>query len=183
MSVEVTLEERKAVQLMRLRGYRSVKREDQKTSIRLLAEMPKTGKKAYFWCIPMEAKVGVHYVKQLKKAMDANEVERGVIIARGGYTPAAKASAVKEGMELIPRLFPAFEIFKHTLVPKHEVLKPEEREEVLARYRVKPYQLPWIKASDPAVMSVGARPGDIVRVIRDSLTSGKHVLYRYVVEG
>lgn len=177
------MEERKAVELMKLRGYRLVKREDQKTSIRLLAEMPKTGKKAYFWCIPMEATVGVHYVKQLRKAMDADGVEGGIIIARGGYTPAAKASVVKEGIELIPRLFPAFEIFKHTLVPRHEVLKPEEKEEVLARYRVKPYQLPWIKASDPAVMAVGARPGDIVRVLRDSLTSGEHVLYRYVVEG
>jgi len=69
------------------------------------------------------------------------------------------------------------------LVPKHEILSPEEREELLAKYRVKPYQLPKIRASDPAVKAIGAKPGDIVRIIRRSSTAGEHVVYRYVIEG
>ncbi|MDI6846938.1 MAG: DNA-directed RNA polymerase subunit H [Candidatus Bathyarchaeia archaeon] len=79
-------------------------------------------------------------------------------------------------------MFPAFNIFEHELVPKHEILTPKEREQLLARYKVQPYQLPQIKASDPAVTIIGAKPGDILRVIRKSSTAGEHIAYRYVVE-
>jgi len=48
---------------------------------------------------------------------------------------------------------------------------------------VHPYQLPRLKASDPAVLAIGAKPGDVVRIIRDSPTAGKYVSYRHVVEG
>ncbi|MEM3054716.1 MAG: DNA-directed RNA polymerase subunit H [Candidatus Bathyarchaeia archaeon] len=85
-------------------------------------------------------------------------------------------------MELLPKTFPVFDIFEHKLVPKHEILTQEEREKVLAEYRVKPYQLPQIKASDPAVKAIGAKPGDILRIIRKSPTAGEHIAYRYVVE-
>ncbi|MDH5595457.1 MAG: DNA-directed RNA polymerase subunit H [Candidatus Bathyarchaeota archaeon] len=79
-------------------------------------------------------------------------------------------------------MFPAFNIFNHTLVPIHEVLAREEKEELLAKYGVRPYQLPQIRASDPAARAIGARPGDIVRIIRESQTAGKYIAYRYVVE-
>ncbi|MDH5391508.1 MAG: DNA-directed RNA polymerase subunit H, partial [Candidatus Bathyarchaeota archaeon] len=42
----------------------------------------------------------------------------------------------------MPRNFPSFNIFKHKLVPKHEILPPEEAKELLEKYRVKLYQLP-----------------------------------------
>ncbi|MEM3162588.1 MAG: DNA-directed RNA polymerase subunit H [Candidatus Bathyarchaeia archaeon] len=83
----------------------------------------------------------------------------------------------------MPKTFPSFDIFSHVLVPKHEILTPEEREKVLAQYRVQPYQLPQIKASDPAVKAIGAKPGDILRITRQSPTAGVHIAYRYVVEG
>ncbi|MDH5782835.1 MAG: DNA-directed RNA polymerase subunit H [Candidatus Bathyarchaeota archaeon] len=80
-------------------------------------------------------------------------------------------------------MFPSFNIFDHVLVPMHEIVKPDEREKLLKEYRVQPYQFPLLKASDPAVMAIGAKPGDIVRIIRDSPTAGRYVSYRYVIEG
>lgn len=74
------------------------------------------------------------------------------------------------------------EVFKHELVPEHILLSREEAEEVCKKYRVKPYQLPYIKASDPAAKSLGAKPGDVVKVIRKSPTAGIAIAYRYVVE-
>ena len=53
----------------------------------------------------------------------------------------------------------------------------------LSEYKVEPYQLPRIRTSDPAVKAIGARAGDIVRIIRKSDTAGKYLAYRYVVEG
>jgi len=127
--------------------------------------------------------VGVQYINQVRKAMKDEETERGVIITGGRYTQAAKTLARRRGIELIPRTFPSFNIYEHVLVPKHEIAAQEEREKILSKYRVQPYQLPRLKASDPAVKAIGAKPGDIIKVIRDSPSAGKYVSYRYVVEG
>jgi DNA-directed RNA polymerase subunit H len=75
-----------------------------------------------------------------------------------------------------------FSIFEHELVPKHIVLSKEEAEEVLKKYHIKPYQLPYIKKNDPAVKEIGAMPGDIIKIIRKSPTAGEAVVYRYVIE-
>ena len=67
-------------------------------------------------------------------------------------------------------------------MPRHEILSDEGKEELLARYKVHAYQLPQISSLDPAVKAIGAKPGDILRVIRKSPTAGEHMAYRYVVE-
>jgi DNA-directed RNA polymerase subunit H len=76
-----------------------------------------------------------------------------------------------------------FNIFKHELVPKHEVVPIEEAVKILKELGVRPEQLPWIKASDPAARAIGAKPGDIVRIVRKSETAGEIVVYRYVIAG
>ncbi len=74
-------------------------------------------------------------------------------------------------------------ILEHVLVPKHEVLSPEEASKVLKKLGVSPSKLPWIRASDPVARAIGAKPGDIVKIIRKSPTAGEIVVYRYVVPG
>ena len=177
-----TLEEGKTKILIKLRGYKLSKREELKNAISFTVKL-KDKTKAFIWAIPTEGAVGVAYINQLKKAMEEADIERGIIVTSGRYTQAAKVNAKKKGIELIPRIFPSFNIFDHEFVPKHEILTAEEREKLVAEYKVQPYQLPRIKASDPALTAIGARSGDIVRVIRKSPTAGKYVAYRYVVEG
>jgi len=76
-----------------------------------------------------------------------------------------------------------FDIFKHELVPKHSILSKDEVEDLLRRYHVKKYQLAKIMARDPAAVAIGAKPGDVIRVVRRSPTAGLAVFYRFVVEG
>ncbi len=76
-----------------------------------------------------------------------------------------------------------FKIMDHELVPKHEVVKPEEAIEILKELGVRPENLPWIRASDPVAKEIGAKPGDIVRIERKSPTTGKIIVYRFVVAG
>jgi len=179
---EETLEERKAKILIKLRGYKVVKKEKAKNVASYIVESPKEGKrKILVWCVPDET-VGIQTINRMAKAMKEAEIEQGILVASGRYTNAAKQTAKKKRIELLPKTFPVFDIFEHVLVPKHEILTPEEREKVLAQYRVKPYQLPQIKASDPAAKAIGAKPGDIIRITRKSPTAGEHIAYRYVVE-
>lgn len=74
-------------------------------------------------------------------------------------------------------------ILEHELVPKHEIASPEEVAEVLRRYGIKPEELPWIRSSDPVVRAIGARPGDVIKIVRKSPTAGEIIVYRYVVPG
>ena len=178
-----TLEERKALNLIKLRGYKLIKREEQEDIISLLARIPKERKHVLIWCIIDKKVVGVVYVRRMGKAMKAAGVEKGMIVATGRYTFAAKRDSKKYGVEVIPKRFPSFNIFKHRLVPKHEILSPEEAKELLEKYRVRPYQLPRIKASDIAVIAIGGKAGDIIKITRKSLTAGRHVSYRYVALG
>lgn len=76
-----------------------------------------------------------------------------------------------------------FDVFQHELVPKHRVLPKKEVDEVLTKYHIKAYQLPYIKASDPAVKLLQAQPGDVIEIPRRSPTADEAVVYRYVIEG
>ena len=180
MSSEETLVEKKTKVLIKLRGYKLLKKEELKNAIGFKVKM-KDNKKALIWAVTTDGTVGVAYVTQLKKAMDDAKVERGIIVTIGKYTHTAKTRSKQSGIELIPKIFPSFKIFDHDFVSKHEILTPEEREKFLEEYKVQPYQLPRIKASDPSIIAVGAKPGDVVRVIRKSPTAGKYIAYRYVV--
>jgi DNA-directed RNA polymerase subunit H len=75
-----------------------------------------------------------------------------------------------------------FLVSDHILVPKHEILSPEEVQKVLETYHVKPHQLPYILSTDPAIKELGAKPGDIIKITRTSEASGVAYYYRYVIE-
>jgi DNA-directed RNA polymerase subunit H (RpoH/RPB5) len=126
--------------------------------------------------------VGINSINRLSKAMKDADVERAIIVTDGRYTHAVKHGAKKKKIELLPKTFPAFDLFQHKLVPKHEILTEEEKTGLLAKYKVQPYQLPQINSLDPTVKAIGARPGDVLRIIRKSSTAGEHIAYRYVVE-
>jgi len=73
---------------------------------------------------------------------------------------------------------------KQTLGVKDVVLIPKEEAKALMRQlRLRPWQLPWIRASDPLAKAVGAKPGDVLKIVRDSPTAGEAVVYRLVVPG
>ncbi|AFD00881.1 DNA-directed RNA polymerase, subunit H [Methanocella conradii HZ254] len=75
-----------------------------------------------------------------------------------------------------------FNVLEHELVPDHILLTEEETQEVLKKYGITRGQLPKIKASDVVVKQIGAKPGDVIKIIRKSLTAGRAVAYRLVIE-
>jgi DNA-directed RNA polymerase subunit H (RpoH/RPB5) len=72
-----------------------------------------------------------------------------------------------------------FNVTKHELVPKHEIISKEEKDELLKRYNLETEdQLPIIKKSDPVAKYLGLRIGDVCRIIRRSETYGTYTNYR-----
>ncbi len=72
---------------------------------------------------------------------------------------------------------------EHELVPRAEVVPKDEAKRILRELNAKPWQLPWIRSSDPLALAIGARPGDIIRIYRKSPTAGEFIAYRFVVPG
>jgi DNA-directed RNA polymerase I, II, and III subunit RPABC1 len=73
-----------------------------------------------------------------------------------------------------------FNITKHVLVPKHEVIRDDnEISLIVERYSLKnKHQLPHILKNDPMSRYLGLKGGEVVKITRPSPTAGEYILYR-----
>ncbi len=78
---------------------------------------------------------------------------------------------------------PGFDVTKHEMVPKHEILPEAAVTNLTKKYRIKVHQMPRMRATDPVAKAIGAKAGSVVKITRDSQTAGKAITYRYVVKG
>ncbi len=74
------------------------------------------------------------------------------------------------------------DVMSHQLVPKHEILLENEVDTVLKNLDLKKDQLPKILITDPVVKRIGAKVGDVVKILRESQTCGVAEFYRIVIE-
>ena len=73
------------------------------------------------------------------------------------------------------------DVLLHKFVPQHLLLTKEETQKLLAKYSIGVTDLPQIFEKDPVAIAIGAKEGDIIKIIRDSDTTVKYVdYYRYV---
>ncbi|MHA2180726.1 MAG: DNA-directed RNA polymerase subunit H [Promethearchaeota archaeon] len=73
------------------------------------------------------------------------------------------------------------DVLLHKYVPQHLLLTKEETLNLLKKYKIEVTDLPQIFEKDPVAIAIGAKEGDIIKIIRDSHTTVKSVdYYRYV---
>ena len=74
-----------------------------------------------------------------------------------------------------------FDIKKHSLVPKHSKVSEKEKKDIIEKYKISVYDLPLIERKDAAIKDLDVKPGDVIKIIRDSPTAGESVFYRCVI--
>lgn len=73
------------------------------------------------------------------------------------------------------------DVLLHKLVPKHYLLTKEETQNVLNKYQIELMDLPQIFEKDPVSIAIGAKEGDVIKIVRNSHTTVTSVnYYRYV---
>ena len=88
--------------------------------------------------------------------------------------------SLKANLQVFDMRHLQFNISKHSLVPKHEVVRDEnEIKELIEKFTLKSkFQLPIILKIDAMSKYLGLKNGDIVRITRVSPTAGQYVVYR-----
>jgi DNA-directed RNA polymerases I, II, and III subunit RPABC1 len=139
-----------------------------------------------FVFFPDEDKVGVGPIKTYCSRMKEQNITRAIIVIKSDLTHFAK-QAIRElasrgyKVEYFKDAELLVDITEHKLVPQHIVLSPQEKKELLARYRLKPGQLPRIQVIDPVARYFGLAPKQVVKIVRPSETAGRYITYRICV--
>ena len=72
------------------------------------------------------------------------------------------------------------DIQDHILVPTHEIMTEDEIADEFSDVEYDFKDLHKIRSEDPVVKAIGAKPGDVLRITRESQTAGVFVTYRIV---
>ncbi|GFP92450.1 DNA-directed RNA polymerase v subunit 5c [Phtheirospermum japonicum] len=72
-------------------------------------------------------------------------------------------------------------ITMHFLVPKHEILSPQEKEKLLKKHDIEDKQLPMMLENDAVARYYGLEKGQVVKVTYSGGITGTIVTYRCVV--
>ncbi|KAG1651508.1 DNA-directed RNA polymerases I, II, and III subunit RPABC1 [Nymphon striatum] len=137
-----------------------------------------------FVFFPDEPKIGIKTIKTYLQRMQEENISRAIIVVQAGMTPSAKQSLSDMAPKYILEQFLESELLinitEHELVPEHIVLTPEEKTELLSRYKLKDHQLMRIQSLDPVARYFGLKRGQVVKIVRSSETAGRYISYRLV---
>ncbi|BGP10212.1 DNA-directed RNA polymerases II 24 kDa polypeptide (RNA polymerase II subunit 5) [Rhodotorula toruloides] len=129
-----------------------------------------------------EASVGIKTMRKFIDILESQKIPRGILIYKTSMTPSANKVITAMAQQFTIEAFQESELLvnitHHVLVPKHEVLKPEDKKLLLQKYRLKDTQLPRIQLHDPVARYYGLKRGQVVKITRPSETAGRYVSYR-----
>lgn len=128
-----------------------------------------------------EANVGVKTMDALCLHVLEKNFSTAIFVYQSNLTPGAARripSVAPATIDCFQEADLVVNITHHVLVPRHITLSAPEKKELLQRYRLKESQLPRIQREDPMARYLGLKRGQVVKIIRLSVTSGKYASYR-----
>ncbi|MBW0511092.1 hypothetical protein O181_050807 [Austropuccinia psidii MF-1] len=152
-----------------------------RSGLNFAAQLPDSNERIYVFYAD-EKSVGIKTMRKFIGVLDDRKIESGILIYPQAMTPSANKVMVSMAQQFSLEAFQDSELLvnitHHIMVPRHEVMKPDEKKALLARYRLKDTQLPRIQLNDPVARYYGLKRGQVVRIIRPSETAGRYVSYR-----
>ncbi|GAA5859531.1 hypothetical protein JCM5296_002169 [Sporobolomyces johnsonii] len=152
-----------------------------KAKINFAASKEEPGNEIYVF-YSEEASVGIKTMRKFIEILETQKISRGILIFKTSMTPSANKVITAMASQFTIEAFQESELLvnitHHVLVPTHEVLTPEEKKQLLLRYRLKDTQLPRIQLHDPVARYYGLKRGQVVKITRPSETAGRYVSYR-----
>lgn len=138
----------------------------------------------YLITFSKKSRIGTTEIDEFSKLMRDNGATRGIFIVESKPS----TSIIKlfrgyaETLQIFHKKQLLFDITTHRKVSPHRILTNEEKNTVLEKYRANPDFMPQIDSQDAMAKWIGARPGDIVEIMRKSETAGSTPYYRVCVE-
>ncbi|MHA1960558.1 MAG: DNA-directed RNA polymerase subunit H [Candidatus Thorarchaeota archaeon] len=170
--------------LLTLRGYvvEEVLEYEDRYILHPVRETASGPVKLNVWILKEPKVIGVAIVREVVREMEEGASQGGMIVGGSRFTPASKKHARLTNVELVEGGYASFDLFEHDLVPKHIIAEESEVQMVLDHYGIAKPQLPRILRDDPAAKVLGARPGQVLRIERESPTAGRTYYYRLVID-
>ncbi len=78
---------------------------------------------------------------------------------------------------------PDIDVTQHILVPEHSKLTQAEADALLSKHNISLHQLPKILKSDAAIKHLNAEVGEVIKIVRPSVTAGTTEFFRMVING
>ncbi|MFH1506596.1 MAG: DNA-directed RNA polymerase subunit RpoH/Rpb5 C-terminal domain-containing protein [archaeon] len=100
---------------------------------------------------------------------------KAVKVVKKSAEPAKPKTSRKQKKRAIPF------IKNHVLALEHSKASEKEVKEILDKYEITTKELPKISKYDPAIRDLNLEEGMVVKIKRNSLTAGKIIFYREVV--
>jgi DNA-directed RNA polymerase subunit H (RpoH/RPB5) len=130
-----------------------------------------------------EKSVGVAVIRNLLKVAEKEEVTETHLVSDASLTPQAKKMVAEHSIRYLSMKNVLIDIFQHSLVPKHTILTDEEKEDLFSKLKIGAHHLPKIKRTDPIIKLLNGKPGEVVKIQRDSPTAGVSIYYRLIIVG
>ena len=159
------------IEIFEQRNYEIVEKDDE----RILAIKP-DGNQVCAFFTRTRTKFNVDTVQECISMMNKMDINHAIIIYKDIATPVAK-KIVDEIVDMIIELFNEeelqYNITKHYLVPKHELLHSKDSSE---SKHFKKNKYPLILKTDPVCKFYGFKIGDVTKVTRKN----NNIMYRIV---
>ena len=132
-----------------------------------------------------ENKVGINTVKSIASSLEDYDANHAIVLYNNSITAFAKNSIETlletKNVEFFLYDEMLYNVTEHCLVPKHIIMSPQEKKEVLKSYKVTEKKIPYILRTDPVSRYFNAQPGQMFKIIRNSDVTYKSISYRIVV--
>ncbi|KAK8832738.1 hypothetical protein WA577_004132 [Blastocystis sp. JDR] len=129
--------------------------------------------------------LGVIAIKQLVEHMKEEDIASAVIVVKNKISNYARQACKKFEPVFHLDLFSENELLvditEHFLVPQHILLSEKEKTALLERLSIPADKLPKISIDDPICHYYGFKEGQVIKIIRNSLSGGRSVAFRVVM--